>query len=198
MRKTLTIICLAAAIGGVVSACGSSSSGSSGTKAAGVVLAPSGGATAAQATPATSTTSSSTSSTATVATPKSGPLSVEPKITVPKGPAPHTLQVKNLVSGSGAVAKPGSTVTVNYVGALYSNGKVFDSSWKRNQTFTTPLKAGAGGVISGWVKGISGMKVGGRRELIIPPAEAYGKQGSGSTIPPNSTLIFVVDLLKVS
>ena len=74
---------------------------------------------------------------------------------------------------------------------------MFDSSWQRDQTFTTKLTAGSGGVIEGWVKGIAGMKVGGRRQLIIPPSLAYGKQAQ-SGIPANSTLIFDVDLLKVS
>lgn len=195
MRKTLSIVCLAAAIAGIVAGCGSSGSNGGAATAAGVVRAPGAGATAEASTPKPTTTSASTS---TVATPTSGPLSTEPKITVPNGPPPKTLQKKDLVTGTGATATAGSTITVNYVGALYSNGKVFDASWKRNQTFTTQLKTGPGGVIAGWVKGIAGMKVGGRRELIIPPNEAYGKQGSGSTIPPNSTLIFIVDLLKVS
>lgn len=191
MRKTISIICAAAAVGAIITGCGSSSS--SGTAAAGIIVAPGSGATAAASNSAPTTPAAT--STATVATPTSGPLSTEPKITVPSGPAPKTLQTKDLVTGTGATAKSGSTITVNYVGALYSNGKVFDASWKRKQTFTTPLSTGS--VIPGWVKGIAGMKVGGRRELIIPPNEAYGKQGSGSTIPPNSTLIFIVDLLKV-
>jgi FKBP-type peptidyl-prolyl cis-trans isomerase len=82
------------------------------------------------------------------------------------------------------------------VGILYKGGKEFDSSWKRNQEFSTKLSSG--NVIDGWVKGIAGMKVGGRRELIIPPGLGYGKSGSPPTIPPNATLIFVVDLLSVS
>ena len=97
--------------------------------------------------------------------------------------------------GTGATAEAGDTVTVNYVGALYKNGKMFDSSWKRHQT---SRRRSAGSVIPGWVQGIPGMKVGGRRELIIPPSLAYGKAGSPPTIPANSTLIFVVDLLAGS
>jgi FKBP-type peptidyl-prolyl cis-trans isomerase len=128
-----------------------------------------------------------------VNTPTSGPLSTEPKITPPKGPAPKTLQTKELVTGTGAEAKPGDAVTVNYVGALYSNGKVFDASWKRKETFDFTL--GKGQVIQGWDKGIVGMKVGGRRELIIPAELAYGKAGSPPKIPPNAPLVFVVDLL---
>ena len=123
-------------------------------------------------------------------------LSHKPTVTLPKGPPPSQLVVKDLIKGSGTSAAANGTVTVNYVGVLYNTGKQFDSSWSRNQPFTTPLSAGS--VIPGWVQGIQGMKVGGRRELIIPPALAYGKKGSPPAIPPNSTLIFVVDLLSVS
>lgn len=167
----------AAAAALTLSACGSSA-------APGVEQAPSGGATQASVPKTTST-------------PTSGPLSKKPVVTVPKTPAPTHLVVKDLVPGTGKVAQPGSTITVNYVGDLYSNGQEFDSSWKHNTTFTTTLKSGPGGVIDGWVKGLAGMKVGGRRELIIPPSLAYKNQASGS-IPANSTLIFVVDLLSVS
>ncbi len=104
---------------------------------------------------------------------------------------------KDLITGTGQTANSGSSVTVNYVGVLYSGGKEFDSSWKTGQPFA-PFKLGAGSVIPGWDKGIVGMKVGGRRELIIPPALAYGKAGQPPTIPPNATLVFVVDLLGVS
>ncbi len=128
-----------------------------------------------------------------VTTPTSGPLATEPKITPPKTPAPSTLQTKDLVVGTGTEAKTGASVTVNYVGALYSNGNVFDASWKRKEPFTFTL--GKGQVIQGWDKGIVGMKVGGRRELIIPAELAYGKTGSPPKIPPNSPLIFIVDLL---
>jgi FKBP-type peptidyl-prolyl cis-trans isomerase len=117
-------------------------------------------------------------------------------IAVPKGPAPNHLVTKDLITGTGKAAKEGDTITVNYVGVLYKNGKEFDSSWKRNQPFTTPLATG--NVIEGWVKGIPGMKVGGRRQLIIPASLAYGKAGSPPTIPPNAPLIFDVDLLSVS
>jgi peptidylprolyl isomerase len=149
---------------------------------------------------ATNTNSSSTGPTGatgpTIVTPKTGKLSVQPKITVPSGRAPTKLVTRDLIEGTGAYAQTGDTITVNYVGALYKNGKVFDASWNRNQTFTTPL--GAGAVIPGWDQGLVGMRVGGRRLLIIPPNLAYGTTGSGSAIPPNSTLIFIVDLLAVS
>ena len=120
----------------------------------------------------------------------------KPTVTVPTGPAPTKLVIKDLITGTGQTAKAGDTVTVNYVGVLYKTGKEFDSSWSRNQPFTTALSNGS--VIPGWVQGIPGMKVGGRRELIIPASLGYGKQGSPPTIPPNSPLVFVVDLLSVS
>jgi FKBP-type peptidyl-prolyl cis-trans isomerase len=176
MRKRSLIILSVCALGAGLAACGSS-------KAPGVQTAPSGGAT--QATVPT--------------TPKvPADLSQKPTVTVPHGPPPTHLVTKDLITGTGKTAQAGSTITVNYVGVLYKGGKEFDSSWKRNQPFTTKLTTGAGGVIPGWVKGIAGMKVGGRRELIIPPSLGYGKSGSPPTIPGNSTLIFVVDLLSVS
>jgi peptidylprolyl isomerase len=101
--------------------------------------------------------------------------------------------VKDLIVGHGKAATTSSTVTVNYVGVLYKNGKEFDSSWKRGQPTSFPLS----GVIPGWTQGIPGMKVGGRRELIIPPSLAYKNKANGP-IPANSTLVFVIDLLSVS
>jgi FKBP-type peptidyl-prolyl cis-trans isomerase len=173
LKPTLGIpLALALALG--VTACGSSS------KAPGVEQAPSNGATQASI----------------PTTPKPPPaLAKKPVITIPSTPAPTKLVTKDLVQGTGATASQGKTVTVNYVGELYKNGKEFDSSWSRNQPFTTALSPGS--VISGWVQGLDGMKVGGRRELIIPPSLGYGKAGSPPTIPPNSTLVFVVDLLSV-
>jgi peptidylprolyl isomerase len=193
MLKRLLVTCATAVLGAGLAACGSST-------APGVQLAPAAGATAAAVTAASSTTATTpttpTTATPTAATPKSGPLSTKPAVSVPSSAAPKTLVVKDLIKGSGKTATPGSTVTVNYVGVLYKGGKEFDSSWKRSQPFTTALSNG--NVISGWVKGLVGMKVGGRRELTIPPSEGYGKAGSPPTIPANATLVFVVDLLGVS
>ena len=118
----------------------------------------------------------------------------KPKIEVPSGPPPTQLEQKDLVEGSGAEAKAGDEVTVQYVGVLYEDGKEFDSSWSRNEPFTFAL--GGGEVITGWEQGIVGMKVGGRRELTVPPDLAYGSETVGS-LPANSTLMFVVDLLGV-
>ncbi|MDA8069646.1 MAG: FKBP-type peptidyl-prolyl cis-trans isomerase [Actinomycetota bacterium] len=130
-------------------------------------------------------------------TPTSGPLSHEPVIKVPAGPPPKNLVIKNVITGTGATAAVGDTIYVNYVGVLYKNGKLFDASWRDTPGKAISFSLTNGSVIPGWVKGIPGMKVGGRRELIIPPSLAYGKTGSGSLIPPNATLVFEVDLLKV-
>ena len=104
------------------------------------------------------------------------------------------LKISDEVVGTGAEAKAGDTVTVNYLGTL-ENGTKFDSSYDRNTPFTTQI--GVGQVIKGWDEGIVGMKVGGKRKLIIPPDLGYGDQGAGGAIPPNSTLVFVVELLSV-
>lgn len=142
---------------------------------------------------ATETSAKKTESTATAKTPTSGALSKEPKVTPPSGPAPSKLEIKDLITGTGAEAKAGETVTVNYVGVLYKGGKEFDASWKRNEPFSFAL--GKGQVIAGWDQGVVGMKVGGRRELIIPSELAYKAKGSPPTIPPNAPLVFVIDLL---
>jgi peptidylprolyl isomerase len=188
MRSRYPVVALLLAAG-LIAGCG----GSSNSDTANIQLPTSQSQT--QTYSATSTTTTSTSTTPAVTTPTSGPLSKEPTITVPKTPAPTKLVTTDLVKGTGTTAKAGETVTVNYVGALYKTGKVFDASWTRNSTFSTALLPTA--VIPGWVDGIPGMKVGGRRELIIPPALAY-KNVSQGLIPANSTLIFIVDLLKVT
>lgn len=118
----------------------------------------------------------------------------KPKVTVPKGPPPKKLVVKDHEEGSGAEAKAYDVVTVQYVGVDYKTGREFDSSWSRGEPFSFNL--GGEEVIKGWDRGLMGMKVGGRRELIIPPALAYGEAGTGS-IPPNETLVFVVDLVSI-
>jgi FKBP-type peptidyl-prolyl cis-trans isomerase len=126
-----------------------------------------------------------------------GDLGKKPTIKVtPDNPTPPgQLVIKDLKVGSGKTAKKGDTVSVQYVGSLYHNNVVFDNSWDKGQPFSFPL--GQGQVIPGWDKGVQGMKVGGRRELVIPPDQGYGDQGSPPTIPGGSTLVFVVDLEKV-
>jgi len=127
--------------------------------------------------------------------PASTPAATKPEITVPKGKAPKKLIVKDIKVGSGPVAEAGKTVQVQYVGISFANGRQFDASWDRGEPFGFQL--GAGQVIPGWDQGVEGMKVGGRRQLVIPPDLAYGKQGSPPAIGPNETLVFVVDLLGV-
>lgn len=186
--KTAISVLGAAAVALGLAACGSST-------APGVVQAPSGGQTVETAVAKTPTTSTSTTAAA-VPTPKTGPLSKEPVFKVPSGPAPKKLVVKDLIKGTGPVAKKGDTLHVNYVGKLYSNGKVFDASWKDTPGKTFSFQLGAGQVIPGWDQGVVGMRVGGRRELIIPPNLAYGSKGQGS-IPGNATLVFVIDLVAI-
>ena len=185
-RPAAALAALGAAI--LIAGCGSSSS--TGTIGVGNEnSADSALATATASTPATPTTPAA----ATVKTPASGPLSKEPKVSIPAGPAPTKLEIKDLIKGTGKeVTSPSASVTVNYIGVLFHGGKEFDSSWKRGETSTFSLS----GVIPGWTKGIPGMRIGGRRELIIPAALAYGAKGQGS-IPPNAPLVFVIDLLAV-
>lgn len=120
----------------------------------------------------------------------------KPQVKPPKGPPPKKIVTKELEEGTGPAAKPGDQVTVQYVGVNYRTGSQFDASWDRGEPFTFTL--GVHEVISGWDIGIKGMKVGGRRELIIPPNHAYGSTGSPPAIPPNETLIFVVDLEAIN
>ena len=125
-----------------------------------------------------------------------GEFGTEPEVVAPGGKPPKKLETKDLIEGSGAEAKAGDEISVQYSGANFKTGEEFDSSWSRNaEPFTFTL--GAGEVIPGWDQGIVGMKVGGRRELIIPPELGYGAAGSPPVIPPNETLVFVVDLLEV-
>jgi len=119
-------------------------------------------------------------------------LDGEPEVEVPDGAPPCKLVIQDIKEGTGAEAEEGATVTVQYVGVSWSTSEQFDASWDRGEPSTFPLS----GVIPGWQEGIPGMKVGGRRQLIIPPDLAYGPQGQGS-IAPNETLVFVIDLLDV-
>jgi FKBP-type peptidyl-prolyl cis-trans isomerase len=107
---------------------------------------------------------------------------------------PNGLQYWNIKTGTGEKAKPGKTVTVHYTGWLVS-GEKFDSSVDRGKPFSFQL--GAGQVIKGWDEGVAGMKVGGKRQLRIPPELGYGPRGAGAAIPPNATLVFDVELLAV-
>lgn len=128
-------------------------------------------------------------------TSKETDMSQKPEVQVPDGEPPCELVVQDIVAGSGAEAKAGDTVTVQYVGVAWSDRKEFDTSWGKPQPFSFPL--GQGRVIKGWDQGVAGMKEGGRRRLIIPPDLGYGSRGAGGVIQPNETLVFVVDLVKV-
>jgi len=139
-----------------------------------------------------------TAPTATKVSPSSGEsdIGTKPKIPKASGAAPTSLKVEDLIEGKGAAAKAGDKLSVRYVGELYKNGKEFDSSWKRGKA-PFQFTLGQQQVISGWDQGLLGMKVGGRRRLTIPPDLAYGAQGQPPTIPPNSPLVFDVDLTKI-
>jgi peptidylprolyl isomerase len=119
-----------------------------------------------------------------------------PEVDPIDGPAPSDLVVEDIRPGDGAEAASGQTVEVHYVGVAHSTGEEFDASWNRGSTFRFPL--GAGRVIAGWDRGVAGMKVGGRRRLVIPPHLGYGDRGAGGAIKPGETLIFVVDLVGVN
>jgi hypothetical protein len=120
-------------------------------------------------------------------------LKKEPVLGPGTTPPPTSLETKDLVVGTGATAAASNTVNVQYVGADYTNGKDFDSSWSRGQPSSFPLN----GVIPGFAQGIVGMKVGGRREIVIPPALGYGATGQAPAVSPDETLVFVVDLIAV-
>ncbi len=119
----------------------------------------------------------------------------KPVVTIPNSVPPADLVKKDLKVGEGPEATAGQQVSVHYVGVAWSNGQQFDASWDRNDPFE--FKLGGGQVIGGWDQGVAGMKVGGRRELTIPPHLGYGARGAGGAIGPNETLVFVVDLLGV-
>ncbi|KOU07831.1 hypothetical protein ADK88_09325 [Streptomyces sp. NRRL F-2295] len=121
----------------------------------------------------------------------SGPT--KPVVEVPEGAAPQELVVRDLVVGEGDEALPGRVVRVHYVGVTFASGKEFDSSWESGAPFK--FAVGGGKVIKGWDRGVRGMRAGGRREIIVPPRLGYGKQSPTASIPPGSTLVFVVDLL---
>jgi peptidylprolyl isomerase len=119
-------------------------------------------------------------------------VSTKPEIDFIEGPAPTELVIKDLIVGDGAEAVAGGRVEVHYVGVEFESGEQFDASWDRGESITFPLN----GLIAGWQEGIPGMKVGGRRQLVIPPALAYGAAGSGHRLA-GQTLVFIIDLINV-
>ncbi|GAB7051678.1 FKBP-type peptidyl-prolyl cis-trans isomerase [Catenuloplanes indicus] len=123
-------------------------------------------------------------------------MSSKPQVAPHDGPPPADLIVEDITVGDGEEVTPGRHAIVHYVGVSHSNGRQFDASWDRGDTFSFPV--GGGQVIGGWDRGVVGMKVGGRRRLVIPPHLGYGAHGAGGgLIGPNETLIFVVDLVDV-
>ena len=124
------------------------------------------------------------------------PSNEKPEVEVPTGQAPsYQLELDDIEVGEGDEATAGNVVEVHYVGVSWNNGRQFDASWDRGDTFK--FKLGKGQVIQGWDEGVQGMKVGGRRRITIPPHMAYGKRGAGGVIGPDETLVFVVDLVGV-
>lgn len=124
-----------------------------------------------------------------------GVAGTKPTITLPGGAPPSDLVVVDLVEGDGVLVPVGATVTTHYVGVSWANnGQQFDASWDRG----TPIQFPLAGVIQGWTDGIPGMRVGGRRLLVIPPAQGYGAQSPTPAIAPNDTLVFVIDMLDAA
>lgn len=122
-------------------------------------------------------------------------MTAKPEIDFPRGEPPTDLVITDVIEGDGAEATSGNTVVVHYVGVAHSTGEEFDASYNRGDPLTFQL--GVGQVIQGWDQGVQGMKVGGRRQLLIPAHLAYGERGAGGVIKPGESLIFVVDLLEV-
>jgi len=122
-------------------------------------------------------------------------MSSKPEVDFPEGDPPEDLEITDITVGTGAAAVPGDRVLVHYVGVAYSTGEEFDASYNRGDPLDFQL--GAGRVIAGWDTGVTGMKVGGRRKLVIPPHLGYGDRGAGGVIKPGETLIFLVDLVDV-
>ncbi len=190
------IVVLAASL----AACGSSTtSATSRSHPAGTTGAPAHGSSTTTA-PASGSNgaASAIASIPAAETSPAGVFGTEPTVTVPSGPPPTRLESANLIAGTGATAEVGDTLTVQYVGVDYATGKPFGASWGSGGgpfSFTLSTRS----VIPGWVEGVVGMKVGGRRELIIPPRLGYGTAPpAGSPITSNETLVFVIDLLKVA
>ncbi|WP_404382721.1 FKBP-type peptidyl-prolyl cis-trans isomerase [Knoellia locipacati] len=123
------------------------------------------------------------------------PATPRPEIDFPGDAAPTELVVEDLTVGDGAEATVGATIDAHYVGVAHSTGEEFDASWNRGAPLT--FQVGVGQVIRGWDEGIVGMREGGRRRLLIPPAYGYGDRGAGNVIKPGESLIFVVDLVSV-
>ena len=182
MTRRLTSLLACAALATVLTACGGEDTADDPTVASPTPTAQECSSAAPSSEPVTTSTTD---------------LATKPEIEVPDSDPPCALATADVVVGTGAEAVPGSQVEVKYVGVLYDGGEEFDSSWSRSPDETLPFQLGAQGVIPGFDQGVTGMKVGGRREIIIPSDLAYGPSGQGP-IPPGATLIFVIDLVQVT
>jgi peptidylprolyl isomerase len=180
LRAKLLSLTLALVLGAGIVACGSDDSSDS--------------ETAATSTPTETPTAAAPANVDAIVAGVGKNTKKKPKIVKPQGDPPTQLVIKDIVKGTGPKAKPGDTLTMQYVGNSWSTGEQFDASWDRGQAF--PFQLAAGKVIPGWDQGMVGMRKGGRRLLIIPPDMGYGPQGAGP-IGPNETLVFAVDLEKI-
>jgi peptidylprolyl isomerase len=159
-----------------------------------------GGDDESEGSPPEAKTSQPDTGTATAPTPAEAQAALKdtsrkPVLPKPTGSPPRRLVIDDVVKGKGPAAKKGDTVVVNYVGMNFSNGQEFDASWDRGQPF--PVTIGRTQVIEGWTRGLVGIRKGGRRKLTIPPELGYGPNGYPPSIPPNETLVFVVDAVSV-
>jgi len=168
-----------------LSACGQGDADSASTQTAAV-----------PAPPPVTTATATASSTAPTAADISKDRSTKPAIPKPTGTPPEKLVVEDVVKGTGKAVRRDDLVSVQYVGISYSTGVEFDASWNGGKPVQFPLSQGQ--LIDGWVQGIPGMKIGGRRLLIIPPGLAYGAEGRPPQIGPNETLVFVIDLVNAT
>jgi len=193
-RRKATLLALVTAAAAVTLAgCGGSSASSSSSAASPAASSSAAGTGAATTAPSASGPVEQGPTVTANGVTVSGPKGQAPIITVTKGePVPTAEVKKDVYLGDGKVMKPGGSGTFQYSGVLFSDGSAFDSSWQRGE----PISFSLNQVIPGWQQGIPGMKEGGRRLLIVPPALAYGSSNIPG-IPPNSTLVFVVDLVKV-
>jgi peptidylprolyl isomerase len=119
----------------------------------------------------------------------------KPTVGLVEGPPPADLVIEDITIGTGQEVQRGQWAVVQYVGVSFDTGEEFDASWNRGSPFSFPV--GGGKVIEGWDQGVLGMRIGGRRKLVIPPHLGYGNQGAGNRIKPGATLVFVVDLVDI-
>jgi FKBP-type peptidyl-prolyl cis-trans isomerase len=193
--RRLLLVVPALLLAVLAAACGNAGSGTSQATTSTTAATTTTGPGSSSTTTGSSTTTSGTGSASVPTVAQPTDLTTEPVVSAGTPPPPTKLVTKDLVVGTGATATATSTVEVKYVGADYTTGQDFTSStWTSNQPTSFSLTR----VVPGFAQGIAGMKVGGRREIVIPPSLGYGSSGSGSAVKPNETLVFVVDLKSVS